>query len=122
MTGIEAQQADLHRKLAELQTATLPTLTTAVEIARLTSRACSAFRDQEEGEQRKLLSIVLKGASWKDGKLQTTLFEPFELVRGSNNLSSIMSVSYRRKITIIKIGSPSRTHIEPRARGYAERF
>jgi len=73
------------RQLNELQAATLPARTTAVEIARLTSRACSAFRTQEESEQRKLLSIVLKGASWKDQKLQTALFEPFELVRRSNH-------------------------------------
>ena len=82
---IEMQEADLHRQLNELQAATLPARPTAVEIARLTSRACSAFRTQEESEQRKLLSIVLKGASWKDQKLQTALFEPFELVRRSNH-------------------------------------
>lgn len=35
-------------------------------------------------EQRKLLKTVLKDAEWKDGQLQTTLFEPFDQVRHSN--------------------------------------
>ena len=60
-----------------------------VEIARLTSHACTAFRNQEEPEQRKLLSLVLKNASWKGGQLQATLFEPFELVRRSNQTNTI---------------------------------
>ena len=81
---IESQQSDLRRSIAELENATLPPLTTAVELARLTSHACTAFRDQEEPEQRKLLAMVLKNSSWKDGQLQANLFEPFELVRRSN--------------------------------------
>lgn len=86
---VESQQADLRRSIAELENATLPPLTTAVEIARLTSHACTAFRNQEEPEQRKLLSLVLKNASWKGGQLQATLFEPFELVRRSNQTNTI---------------------------------
>ena len=59
-------------------------MTIVVELARLTSRACTAFPDQVEPQQRKLLSMALKNASRKDGELQANLFEPFELVRRSN--------------------------------------
>jgi hypothetical protein len=59
-------------------------LTTALDIARLTSNACTAFRDQNEAEQRQLLTTVLKEATWKDGGLRTTLLEPFETLRRSN--------------------------------------
>jgi hypothetical protein len=65
---IESQQSDLHRKILELESATLPPLMTAIEIARLTSHACTAFRDQTEPEQRKLLRLVVKNATWKDGE------------------------------------------------------
>ena len=63
------------------RTAELPPLTTAVDIIRLTSNACHAFRSQPEPEQRKLLTMVLKEAKWKDGRLHSTLLEPFELLR-----------------------------------------
>ena len=81
---IGSQQDELRKSIFEIQDVTLPPLTTAVEIARLTSHACSAFRNQTEPEQRKLLTTVLKDALWKDGQLQTTLIEPFEQVRRSN--------------------------------------
>jgi hypothetical protein len=39
-------------------------------------------------EQRRLLQVVIQKAAWKDGNLQTTLFEPFEILRHSNHESS----------------------------------
>ena len=81
---IESQQAELRRNIAELESCTLPPLTTAVELARLTSQACTAFRQQTGEEQRKLIALVMKEASWQDKKLSATLFEPFSLVRRSN--------------------------------------
>jgi len=62
-------------------------MTTALDIARLPSNACSQFREQTEEEQRKLLTMVLKGATWQDGGLRTTLLEPFEQLRNSNQLT-----------------------------------
>ncbi len=85
---IESQQAELRRNIAELESCTLPPLTTAVELARLTSQACIAFRQQTGEEQRKLITLVMKEASWQDKKLRTTLFEPFSLVRRSNQLKA----------------------------------
>jgi hypothetical protein len=81
---IESQQTKPHRATVELDSATLPPLTNAVALARLTRHADTVFRDQQEPEQRKLLAMVLKNSSWKDGQLQANLFEPFERVRCSN--------------------------------------
>ena len=39
-------------------------------------------------EQRRLLQVVVEKAAWKHGKLQTALFEPFEILRRSNRESS----------------------------------
>lgn len=81
---MEEQIAELERKLIATRTAELPALISAVDIIRLTSNACHAFRAQPEPEQRKLLTMVLKEAAWKDGRLHATLLEPFELLRRSN--------------------------------------
>ena len=85
---VEQQIADVEHKLAAARSAELPLLTSAVDIIRLTSNACHAFREQPEPEQRKLLTMVLKEAQWKDGTLHTTLLEPFELLRRSNQANT----------------------------------
>jgi DNA invertase Pin-like site-specific DNA recombinase len=85
---ISGQIAEVERKLTAIRAAELPPLTTALDILRLTSRACHAFRAQPEAEQRKLLTMMLKEAQWKEGRLHTTLLEPFELLRCSNHASS----------------------------------
>lgn len=51
---------------------------------RLTSRASELFLQQPAAEQRRLLQTVLEKAAWKDGELQTALFEPFKILRHSN--------------------------------------
>lgn len=50
----------------------------------LTSRASELFLEQSADEQRRLLRAVVEKATWKDGALRTTLFEPFEILRHSN--------------------------------------
>jgi site-specific DNA recombinase len=81
---IQVQIDEVERKLSSARSAELSPLTTALDVLRLTSNACHAFRLQPEPEQRKLLTLMLKDAQWKDGGLQTTLLEPFELLRRSN--------------------------------------
>jgi hypothetical protein len=54
---------------------------------RLTSRASELFLQQPAAEQRRLLQVVFEKAAWQDGKLRTTLFEPFETLRHSNQES-----------------------------------
>jgi hypothetical protein len=54
---------------------------------RLTSRASELFLQQPATKQRRLLQTVVEKAAWKDGTLQTSLFEPFEILRHSNQES-----------------------------------
>jgi hypothetical protein len=53
----------------------------------LTSSACELFTRQPAAEQRRLLQAVVEKAAWQDGALRTTLFEPFEILRHSNQQS-----------------------------------
>ena len=45
------------------------------------------FLQQSAAEQRRLLETVIEKATWKDGQLQTALFEPFQILRHSNQES-----------------------------------
>jgi hypothetical protein len=46
------------------------------------------FLQQAASEQRRLLETVMEKASWKDCTLQTTLFEPFQILLHSNQESN----------------------------------
>jgi len=59
----------------------------AIDTLRLTSRASELFLQQPAFEQRRLLRTVVEKATWKEGALQTALFEPFEILRHSNQES-----------------------------------
>ena len=54
---------------------------------RLTSLASELFVQQTANEQRRLLQTVVEKTSWKDGRLQTALFEPFAIFCHSNQES-----------------------------------
>jgi len=51
------------------------------------SRACELFTQQAGAEQRRSLQVVVEKAAWQDGSLRAILFEPFEILRRSNQES-----------------------------------
>jgi hypothetical protein len=71
-------------KIQGIQKATPAPVDQAIDMLRLTSRASELFLQQPGSEQRRLLQTMVEKASWKDGALQTDLFEPFEILRRSN--------------------------------------
>jgi len=50
----------------------------------MTSHECASFLVQSATEQRKLMTSVLEETTWKAGRLETSLLEPFENMRRSN--------------------------------------
>ena len=81
------EQNGLLRKIEDIQKAAPVPVDQAIDMLRLTSRASELFLQQPADEQRQLLQTVVEKASWKDGSLQTLLFEPFEILRHSNQES-----------------------------------
>ena len=81
------EQDGLQRKIRDVQKATLAPIDYAIDMLRLTSRASELFLQQPAVEQRRLLQVVVEKAAWQDGALRTTLFEPFEILRHSNQES-----------------------------------
>jgi hypothetical protein len=85
--SMRGEQAGLLRKIQDIEKATPTPVDDAIDMVRLTSRASELFLQQAASEQRQLLQTVVQKASWKDGALQTVLFEPFEILRHSNRES-----------------------------------
>ena len=81
------EQDGLRRKIQDIQLATPAPIDQSINTLRLTSRASELFLHQPAAEQRHLLQVVVEKATWKDGELRTTLFEPFEILRHSNRES-----------------------------------
>jgi DNA invertase Pin-like site-specific DNA recombinase len=81
------EQDGLLRKIRDTQKATPAPVDQAIDMLRLTSRASEMFLQQSAAEQRRLLQTVIEKATWKDGALQTSLFEPFQILRHSNRES-----------------------------------
>ncbi|MGD1094607.1 MAG: recombinase family protein [Bryobacteraceae bacterium] len=86
-TKMGGEQDSLLRRIQEIEKATPAPVDQAIDMLRLTSRASELFLQQPASEQRRLLQTVLEEAAWKDGALRTTLFEPFEILRHSNQES-----------------------------------
>jgi DNA invertase Pin-like site-specific DNA recombinase len=95
--SMRQEQDGFLRKIQGIEKATLPPVDHAIDMLSLTSRASELFLQQPAREQRRLLQAVVEKASWKNGALQTGLFEPFEILRHSNR------ESYRKESE--KVGS-----------------
>ena len=81
------EQDGLIQKIQQIQKAAPAPIDQAVDMLRLTSQASELFLQQSADEQRRLLQTVVENATWRDGALRTTLFEPFEILRHSNQES-----------------------------------
>jgi hypothetical protein len=98
---LRSEQDGLQRKIQDVQKATPAPVDQAVDMLRLTSRASELFLQQPAAEQLRLLQVVVEKAAWQDGALRTTLFEPFEILRHSNQ------ESYRKETEIAGSGKDS---------------
>jgi site-specific DNA recombinase len=85
--ALRREQDTLLRKIQDIRKATPVPVDQAIDMLRLTSRASESFLQQPAVEQRRLLQTVVQRAAWRDGTLQTALFEPFDILRHSNQES-----------------------------------
>jgi site-specific DNA recombinase len=81
------EQDGLLRKIQDIRKAAPAPIDQAVDLLRLTSSASELFLEQPAAAQRRLLQVVVEKAAWQEGELRTTLFEPFEILRHSNQES-----------------------------------
>lgn len=87
-TARKREQDGLQLKIQNIQKAATAPIDQAIDMVRLTSRASELFLQQPATEQRRFLQVVVENAAWQHGVLRTSLFEPFEILRHSNQESS----------------------------------
>jgi site-specific DNA recombinase len=85
--GWRSERNGLVLKIQDIQNAAPVPIDQAVDLLNLTSRTSALFLQQPSSEQRRLLQLVVEKAAWKAGELQISLFEPFEILRRSNQES-----------------------------------
>jgi site-specific DNA recombinase len=78
-----AEQDRVLRAIEEHQTANRTYLDQGVQLLELARRAPALFERQEPREKRRLLNFVLSNCTWRDGALQVTFRQPFDLIAGS---------------------------------------
>jgi site-specific DNA recombinase len=78
-----AEQSRLMRVIEEHQAAAQTYLEEGIRLLELGRRAHELFQKQEPREKRRLLDFVLSNCTWKDGELQATFRQPFDLLIAS---------------------------------------
>jgi site-specific DNA recombinase len=109
---LRREQDGLQRRIQDIQKATPAPVDQAIDTLRLTSRASKLFLQQPAIEQRRLLQTVVEKAAWKNGVLQAALFEPFDILRRSNQESLRREREKAGSGCEKKFGSPSWAIIE----------
>ena len=61
---------------------------TVINAIDATSTLCKDFPTQPPQEQRRALKLLVEKATWKDGRLETTLRNPFQKLRVSNHATA----------------------------------
>jgi len=79
-----SEQDRLMRSLEEHQGANQTYMEEGVRLLELVGRAQELFQRQEAREKRRLLNFVVSNCSWKDGELQATFRQPFDLLVVTN--------------------------------------
>lgn len=78
---MQVQREQIREQMQNLNAA-MPALTgEAVDLGQVMSQVGELFLEQSATEQHKLLRLVVKTASWKDGRLQIAMREPFAWLR-----------------------------------------
>jgi hypothetical protein len=81
------QQKEVEMRTKQLETTALMTATEAVEIMRSLSDSCRTFAVQESQRQRALAAALMQHATWKAGKFEMALMEPYQILAHSNSVS-----------------------------------
>jgi site-specific DNA recombinase len=82
-----SRSLEVLRRINEIRISEPAPVQECIDLMDLTSRAADLFRVQPPKEKQGFLRLVLKSASWRDGRLQTEFEQPFESLRHSNQLS-----------------------------------
>ena len=84
---LRTQGLELLGRMNEMRVSAPAPVEDAINLMDLTSRAAELFLMQSAPEKQRFLRLVLKSATWQDGRLCIEFENPFENLRCSNQLS-----------------------------------
>lgn len=84
VTQMHVQREQIQQRIRAAEAAMPLGTSQVLNLGALVSRVAERFLDQTATEQRKLLRVVLRQASWKSRQLQISWQEPFEALRLAN--------------------------------------
>ena len=84
---LRTQSLQLLDRMNEMRLKAPAPLQHALDLMDLTSKAADLFLAQPTTEKQRFLKLVLKSATWRDGRLHTEFEDPFENLRRLNRLS-----------------------------------
>ncbi len=74
------EQDRIQRTIEEHQDANQSYLDEGIKILELSQRASELFQKQEPREKRRLLNFLLSNCTWKNGELEVTYRQPFDMI------------------------------------------
>jgi hypothetical protein len=80
-------QKQIEARMTQLQTGKLRSAAEAVQIMQAVSDACATFQEKQPHQQRATASALMQEATWKAGKFEWTLKEPYQILAHSNSVS-----------------------------------
>ena len=84
---LRTQSLELLGRINEMRASAPAPVEDAINLMDLTSRSAELFPMQPAPEQQHFLKLLLKAATWQDGRLCTEFENPFESLRRSNQSS-----------------------------------
>jgi hypothetical protein len=81
------QQKEIEAQMRKLETAEPRSATEAVQMIRSVSNACGKFEEAQPRQQRAIARALLRNATWKAGKFEMALKEPYQILALSNFVS-----------------------------------
>jgi site-specific DNA recombinase len=87
------EQDRILRTIEEHQTASRNYLAEGIQILELASHAYELFEKQEPREKRRLLNFMLSNCTWKNGELEVTYRQPFDMLVKMNRDHQIKRVT-----------------------------
>jgi site-specific DNA recombinase len=75
-----AEQSSILERMGQHQGANESYIEDGVRLLELAKRAGELFEKQSAGEKRKMLELLLSNSSWKDGELEVTYRQPFDIL------------------------------------------
>ncbi len=107
-------QDRIQRTIEEHQDANQSYLDEGIRILELSQRASELFQKQEAREKRRLLNFLLSNCTWKNGELEVTYRQPFDMIMEMSREHEMKKVAHLPKSDLFATWLPGQdSNLQP---------